>query len=54
MMFTQTKNIIVSVDDVYDGNDNWYFLQLVKKLIPEFKITLFVIAKDTPEYWETL
>ncbi len=53
-MSIETKNIIVSFDDIYKNHDRWEEFKKIKEEIPEFKVTLFVITRDDKEYWDSL
>jgi len=48
------KNLIISFDDIYKGNDKIEEFKKLKEEIPDFKVTFFVIAKDDIAYWESL
>jgi hypothetical protein len=50
----ETKNIIVSFDDIYKNHDRWEEFKKIKEEIPDFKVTLFDITKDDKEYWDSL
>lgn len=43
------KDLIVSYDDIYEGNDNWEEFEKLHQEFPELKITFFVITGGCSE-----
>lgn len=44
-----SKEIIISFDDLWEGNDHWSDLEMLHELFPSLKVTLFVITGKCSE-----